>query len=493
MEVAKSGLNVSSAFPTKSAGPMVSSEMHASGTETVRALARIALTPGDAIAPEAMRQAQLLLLDTVACGIAGAQDATARAVTGIALREAALPQCALIGRAERTSLLNAVLANGVAVRALDWNDYLVGESDGEPETAGHPSDNIPVALAAGSARKCTGADVLASIVIGYELYARLQHLTDRDNAWDAVTVSGLVAPAMAGRLMGLKEETLAHAIALGAARAATPAIVRTGHISSAKSIANALVAQSAVQAVLFAQSGLEGPLPILDHARGLREIFAYDESGRLTAPMPAAGAIMGAHVKAYPCINTGQGAAAAALQLHKMIDGQTDALASVDVIMADYTVVKRHQGDKARQRPQSREAADHSFAFIVAASLIDGSFGLAQFENERWRDPRIVALMEKLVMRRDVTLNARAPGGFPCVVRAVMRDGQERIAEIAYPPGFSQGGLDEAAVIEKFHRVTAPILGESARTRIVTAALSLQQARSTAELNASISMEGLQS
>jgi 2-methylcitrate dehydratase len=472
---------------------MTSSAKHASGTETVRTLARLALSraPSDLDAP-AMRQAQLLLLDTLGCGIAGAHDATARAVTDIALSEGALAQCALIGRPHKTSLLNAVLANGVAVRVLDFNDYFIGESNGEPETAGHPSDNIPVALAVGSARGCSGAEILASIVVGYELYARLQHLTDRDSAWDAVTTSGFVAPAMAGRLLGLDADRLAHALALGAARAATPAIVRSGHISAAKSIANALVAQSGVQAALFAEAGLTGPLPVLDDARGLRDIFASGDVSALLAPMPAAGAVMRAHVKAYPCVNTGQSAVAAALHLHKMLDVPAEELASIELVMADYTVVKRHQGDKGRARPASREAADHSFPFIVAVTLIDGAFGVAQFGHERWRDPKIVALMEKIVMQRDAALNARAPGAFPCRLRARKADSREYVAECDYPPGFSRSGLDEAAVVEKFHAVTTPYIPASQRARIVAAVMDVHQARSTAALEAAISTEGTQ-
>jgi 2-methylcitrate dehydratase len=468
-----------------------SSDKHSSSAETVRALARLVLSRATVeIQARAIRQAQLLLLDTIACGIAGAQDRVSRAVTDVALNDAALAQCALIGRTRKTSLLNAVLANGVAVRVFDLNDYFIGESNGEPETAGHPSDNIPVALAVGAARSSTGADVLASIVIGYELYARLQHLTDRDSPWDAVTVSGLVVPAMAGRLMGLNENQLAHALALGAVRAATPAIVRTGHISAAKSIANAWVAQAGVQAALFAENGLTGPLPILDDARGLRELFPHGDMTDLVAPMPADGAITRAHMKAYPCVNTGQSAVGAALKLHQMLDGSVEQLTSIELIMADYVITKRHQGDTGRARPASREAADHSFPFIVAVTLIDGAFGIAQFEHERWRDPKVMALMEKIVMRRDAKLNARAPGAFPCVLHARTNDG-EIVSEMDHPPGFSRDGLSESAVLEKFHAVTAPLLQPSARARIVDAVMDLHHAPSTAELDAAIATEGM--
>jgi 2-methylcitrate dehydratase len=387
-------------------------------------------------------------------------------------------------------VLNAVLANGVAVRVLDLNDYLIGESQGEPETGGHPSDLIPVALAVGAARQRSGAAILTSIIIGYELYARLQQLMDRNGEWDGVTVSGLVAPAIAGRLMELDEGALAHALALGAARAPTPAIVRRGDISAAKSIANALVAQAGVQAALLAERGLTGPLAILDDPTGLRRLFANGDLALLTAPVPENGAITDAHVKAYPCINTGQSAVAAALKLHTMLKGDIARIAQIEVVMADYRVIKRHQEDPGRIRPLSREAADHSFPFLVAVTLIDGALGPAQFEHERWHDPRVKALMAKIVMSRDARWNTRAPDAYPCTIRARDSDGRDFVAEIPYPPGFSQSGVDEAAIIEKFHAVAAPVLGGTARARIVDVVMELHHSPSTATLDSTIATQG---
>src|SRR5262245_44313683 len=221
---------------------------------TIGLLAR-AIRTADAgsISAAAIEQAKLLLLDTIGCGLAGRQEPAAQAALK-ALAGSTGP-CVVIGHAKPTNVLDAVFLNGVLVRVLDLNDYLIGEAHGEPQTSGHPSDNIPVALAAGSARQSSRRSILTAIVIGYELYARLQQAIDRGGQWDGVTASGLVAPAIAGWLMGLSDDQLAHALALGAARSPTPSIVRTGDISATKSIANALVAQSGTQAALLAQQG----------------------------------------------------------------------------------------------------------------------------------------------------------------------------------------------------------------------------------------------
>ncbi len=142
----------------------------------------------------------------------------------------------------------------------------------------------------------------------------------------------------------------------------------------------------------MAEHGATGPLAILDDERGLRDVFARAAPSTLCAPFPAEGAIMRAHVKAYPCINTGQSAVAAALKLHAMLNGNASSLSRIEVTMADYKVTKRHQDDPERRHPMSREAADHSFPFIVAVALLDGRFGAEQFESERWRDETVTAL-----------------------------------------------------------------------------------------------------
>ncbi|HWG05585.1 MAG TPA: MmgE/PrpD family protein [Beijerinckiaceae bacterium] len=451
---------------------------------SIKALARwFGATATDAIPADAMEQAKLILLDTIGCGLAGVNEEVSHAVLAMLADFGGHERCTIIGRPRKVNMLDAVLANGCLVRVLDLNDYIGGSAEGGgPEIGGHPSDNVPVALAVGEWQKGSGAEILASIVLGYEVFGRLKSLMDPIGTWDEVTISGLVAPAMAARLLRLDETQFAHALALGAARAATPAIVRGGHISAAKSIANALVAQSGVQGALLAAHGATGPLGVLDAGRSLHELFTKgDVAAVLSEPLPQQPYILRSNVKMYPCLATGQSAVAAALKLRAMV-GSHERLQRIDVAMADYPIVRRQQQDPARIRPQSREAADHSFNFLVAVSLIDGAFGLPQYENERWRDPEVVELMERLTMTTDPSWSARAPGSYPCALRARDVEGKEYLAEIPYPPGFAHGRLDTATVIDKFNALAHDYLPAPARENVIAAALDLDKAPSIASL-----------
>lgn len=450
---------------------------------TVEKLARIILA-APAPSPAATKQAKLLLLDAIGCGLLGAQEAVSQAV----VKTCAQPgECLVFGRGQKASLLDAVLMNGVSVRALDFNDYLVNIVDGEPETGGHPSDNIPVALSVGCVYGRSGAEILASIVRGYELYARLQAMMDRDGAWDNVSVSGIVAPAMAGILIGLDQTQMAHALALGLSRGATPSIVKREKLSSAKTFANALIAQAGVQAALLAEVGITGPLSILDDALGLRHLFARYDPVRLTHPFPDDGAIMQARIKMYPCVNTGQGVVKAALKLHAQLTDGPFSLPRVELVMPDYRIIARQQADPHRSRPTTRETADHSFPFLAAVALIDGAFGLPQFENDRWRDARVLSLMEKIEMRRDSGMNGREPYPFACTIRATGQDGRTYVAESAGPMKHLSSEFGDTASIDKFHRILEPILPQANRTAIVDAVMEFDQCPSTSALDTAIS------
>ncbi len=437
--------------------------------------------------PEAtVNQAKLLVLDTIGCGFAAYGEESALAVLETLKEVGGAPQCTVIGSAAKTSAPNAVLVNGSLVRILDLNDY-VNTKDGQ--IGGHPSDNIPVALAAAELSGAAGRDVITAIVVGYEVYGRLKELMDREGGWDGVTVSGFAAPAIAGRLMGLDHPRLAHALALSGARAVTPIAVRQGDISAAKSVANALVAQNGIQAAILAKHGLTGPLDLFENRHGLKSVFpGINWMGPLTAPLKADSYIMGCHMKAYPCLATGQGIVAAGIALHDQVNGDVERLKAVKVAIADTPSLQRQKDDPGRVDPKSREAADHSFNFLAAAALLDGEFGLDSFDNERWNDPKIRAVMARLEIVCDGSLNARAPGGFPCAMHAKGTDGRDYLAEVLDPPGFARhGGIAAAAVLKKFNSVTHHRLSQSARDRIIEAAMGLDKASSCAGLSAAIS------
>jgi 2-methylcitrate dehydratase len=437
--------------------------------ETVRDLAKWVLSlDAKTLPPAVLEQTKLLILDSIGCTLATLEEHEVTEALDAIEGLGGAPQCTVVGRADKTSVVNAVLANGILVRYLDLNDFMIGEGDGPGKRAigGHPSDNIAVGLSVGEWQGSSGLDVIAAVVIGYEIYDRLKEMADRNQPWDGTSASGLVASAMAGRLMGLDATKLAHALALGAARCVTPSIMRSGNISAAKFLSNPLVAQSGVTAAVLAAGGMTGPLAVLDHPDGISSLYLNADATPLVAPCPETFAIIGSNIKAYPCLATGQAIVAAGCKVHEILGGATDKIEKIEVSMGNNPFVQRQQADEKRRFPNSREAADHSFYFLAVAGIMDGTLTPQSFDGDRWTEPKIKALMDKTSMHTDGKLDGLAPEGYPCAIRVVLSDGKEHRTEVGYAPGFSHGGLKAEEVHAKFDNVTSQALTAAQATTL---------------------------
>lgn len=434
--------------------------------------------------PLVRRQARLLILDTIGCAYNALSDNAMDPVLAHCDEMGGTPEATIIGGG-RTSVLNAVFANGALVRGLDLNDVMFEMKDGQLTVSGHRSDNIPVALAVGERLGSSIGQVIDAVAVNYELYGRFRFLMRQRSPWDGASASAIVAAAMAGRLMGLDPVRQAHAIGLAATRTPTPKIVRKGEISAAKNLANTFVAQAGVQCALLAQKGVTGPLQALDHEDGLHQIFHPDLGlPVLWEPVEEPAEIMSSHVKSYPSIGTVQTAVTAALKMHARLRTRLDDITGIEITMADVPAVRHQQADQARRHPRSREAADHSFGFCVVVALADGRLTTQQFKGERWMQPQMIALMDRVTMNTAADLRDRVTGSMPARVRVTLKDGSEMVEECLYPPGhsFPEKGVDANVVIEKFKLVTAPPLDANRQTAIATAALDTTEGASIASI-----------
>ena len=335
--------------------------------------------------PLAVRQARLISLDSIGCMIAGRRSPTARSIVELVADFGGRPDCTVVGAGFRTNAPNAVLANGVLVRALDLNEVMFIEKDGHLGVGGHCSDTYPVALAIAEMTGATWSDTFETLVMGFEMFARLREVMPPSSSWDGASSCGLVAAAMTGRLMKLDAEAQAHALAFSATRCATPKVVRWGELTSIKNIAGALVAESAVRGAMMAARGLTGPLEALDHRGGLHQVFDPRlDFSRLWAPASGPPRILLSHVKTWPCIGTGQTAVGAAIELHPKLAGRTDSIEKIVVTMMDAPMIRDQQAEESRRLPRTHEDADHSFTFLPVVAMVDGDVGERQFEHERW-------------------------------------------------------------------------------------------------------------
>ncbi len=432
----------------------------------------------DAIPAHVIERIKLSLLDAIGCGFqaysTGAMDGVLAALPALG----AGTDCTVIGTHRRAAVADAVLVNGAAFHALDFNDHLALDPNDGAKLGGHPSDALAVALAVGEWRGNSGREVLAAAVMGYEVFGRFQKLLDRALSWDHVTAYGTVAPAIAGRLMKLDEMALAHGLAMGTAHGVTPGVVRRGRLSASKFLASAQVMQTATVSTLLAAAGVTGPLAVFEYPeKGLAsQVLPGADLTVLSRPIEAKLMVEGVTIKAYPSLDTSQAAIAAVLEAAKKLSLPADEIERVALRMIDHPGVRQQIDDEDRRHPTSRETADHSFYFLAAAALIDGELTPRQFEHERWTDPAIIDLMARIDISVDASLAAGAPSGFPAAVTLTARDGRGADAQIDYAPGHALNPMDQDAVVDKFRRLGDGVVATGRQDAIIEAALGLETA-----------------
>jgi 2-methylcitrate dehydratase PrpD len=194
-------------------------------------------------------------------------EATRRVITAVSAWAGDGP-APLVGTSRRVGVEDALFAAAAASVALDFDDYLCFAH------TGHSAVLVPLLLACETAS--TADDQLVAQVIANEIEARLGGACligpQNGQLWSFVHAAG--GALAAGRLLGLDEARLAHALALSLyqpARATAPGFMAP----DSKLLTAAEPAVAGVRAARLAASGVTGPLDALDDVHGFLSAFAY--------------------------------------------------------------------------------------------------------------------------------------------------------------------------------------------------------------------------
>jgi len=106
-------------------------------------------------------------------------------------------------------------------------------------------------------------------------------------------------------------------------------------------------------------------------------------------------------------------------------------------------------------RPTSRETADHSLPYIVAAVLVNGGFSDSIFDPVRFADPAILRLVDKITIKEDPELTRQLPHSFPCRVQMHLTGGQMKSAAMTVPRGHHGDPMSDEEINAKFRQLAS--------------------------------------
>jgi 2-methylcitrate dehydratase len=364
------------------------------------------------------------------------------------------------------------------VRVMDYNDIYWKQ---DPS---HPSDLIPAAIACCERLGADGRELLVGIVLGHEFEMRLCEAAFpgiRERGWHHATLTAFAAPIVAGRMLQLDDERIQHAIGISGSRMATLGAVTAGKLTMMKNTVDPLATQSGVLAAMLAERGYTGPEHVLDGKEGLSHCLGPEwKLDLLTDGLGESWRIEQCGMKGFPTEALTHAPISAALDLVKQHDLAPDAVKAVRI--RSLARAADILADPSKYDPRSKETADHSLPYCIAAAIVDRQVTPAQFTQEKIEDPEIRAQLNKVEVIADPEIEAVFPELQRVVVTIETADGRSVSHQLDYPKGDYRNPLTDEEIEEKFDALTEGVLSEAAAKKVKMAVWQLDRLPAAADL-----------
>lgn len=363
------------------------------------------------------------------------------------------PQAGVFGRTERLDVMNAALLNGISSHVFDFDDT-------DLTTAVHPSAPVvPALLALAEYRPVSGREFVTAMVMGIEAECRIARAvtpTHQDAGWHATgSVGAFGAAVAAGKVLGLDEVRMCHAIGLAATQ---PVGLREMFGSMTKSFHPGRAAQNGLMAALLAEKGYTSSLQGIEAKRGWAHVLSTSQDfAVITDGLGRDYEIRRNSYKPFAC----------GLVVHPVIDGciqlrdenklTADMIQRID--LAIHPIVLELT---SKRRPQTGLEGKFSVYYAAAVGMVAGRAGEAQFSDAAVRDPVVTALRDRVETAVDPSL-----GQDQALVTVRLTDGRVLERFVVHAVGSVENPMSDAQLAAKFFDVVAGILPDDRARRLM--------------------------
>ena len=432
------------------------------------------------IAPEAVYQAKRFLLDSLGCALGGYEQHDVKIALDVLGEVAGPGPATVIGTGKRIDPVSASLANALMIRCMDYNDIYWQQ---DPS---HPSDIFPAALACCERAGSGGQELIVGLVLGHEFEMRFCEAAFpgvRERGWHHATLTAFVSPIVAGRALHLAWEQIQHAIGISASRHCTLGAVTAGKLTMMKNTVDPMATQSGVFAALLAERGYTGPEHVIDGKEGLTHVFGADwKLDLLTDWLGGSWRITQCGMKAFPTEALTHTPISAVLDLVKTNDLYPEQVEKIQI--RSLARAADILSDPSKYDPHTKETADHSLPYVIAAALVERQVTPAQFTMEKIMDPRIREQLKKVEVVADPEVEKVFPALQRVIVNIHTTDGRSYSKQLDYPKGDPRNPLTDQEVEEKFAALADGVLSHAAQKRVKDSVWNLERVGSVNELMA---------
>jgi aconitate decarboxylase len=368
----------------------------------------------------------------------------------------------------RTDAQHAALLNGIASHVHDYDDTHLA-------TIIHPTGPIASALLAWAEYQggVSGEELLVALTVGIEVSCKLGLAvwpTHYDVGWHITSTTGVIGAAVAvGKLMGLKELELSHALGIAAVQVIG---LREMFGSDTKSFHPGRAASSGLLAAVMARGGYTSSESALEAKRGWANVVAGGGTPRLDELVATLGEtweIEANSFKPFPCGIVCHPAIDAAIRCHGEMQERRLSPAAVKSVKLRVHPLVVELTSKAR--PKDGLEAKFSVFHGCAVGLLYGRAGPAQYADDVVASQAVIAVRDRIEIVSDDSLAADE-----VYLALHHEDGTNLDQHIEHAIGSVKVPMTDVQLTEKFVDQVAPVLGDRGARTASTAAWSIGEA-----------------
>lgn len=393
---------------------------------------------------DVIRMAKLCVIDLFGCIVGAAKTPEADIINNLVREEGSGKQATMLGLWEKTSMLNASLANGFTGHIYEMDDVYTAASM-------HPGlPVIPTAVAVAEYLNKSGKELIEAIVAGYEIVTRVGECVfpSHYEKWHTTATCGTFgATAAAGKLLGLSREQLVWAFGSAGSQASgvwqfSDDDAMTKYLHCGKANYNGLLS------ALLAAKGLTGARRILEGDRGFVKAASRETNPEKAFVGLGDGTyrIMKTGFKPYPSCGHSHTSVSAALNLYQAHKFKPEA---IDRVVVKTNATSLRIASKNNETVSGSREAKFSLRFCVAAALYHGAVDNRTIGDECIFAPDFLKFVKKIEVGEDPALTAKYPELLTGVV-TVISGGSEYTEQVNYSKGDPRSPFTDQEFYDKY-------------------------------------------
>ncbi|MGH8700990.1 MAG: MmgE/PrpD family protein [Burkholderiales bacterium] len=365
--------------------------------EVTRTLAKFIVNHRSAGVPQKVRhEAARSILNWIGCAVGASRHETVERALA-ALSEFSGPrEATVLGRGDKLDIMLAALMNGTTSHTFDFDDTHL-------KTIIHPSGPVASAILALAERKrVTGEDFLHAFILGVETECRIGNAvypSHYDVGWHITATAGVFgAAAAAGRLLGLSEQQMVWALSIAATQSSG---LREMFGTMVKPMHPGNAARNGLLAALLASKDFTSSEQGIEAKRGFAHVLSTEfKPEEITGKLGETWEISLNTYKPFACGIVEHPAIDGCIQLRDEHKLKGDEIESIGLKV--HPLVLELTGKKTPQRGlEGKFSVYHS----CAVAIIHGAAGEAQYSDEAVRDPKVIALRDRVTAAVDKAMH----------------------------------------------------------------------------------------